>query len=218
MIRILSLYTGGPRELVSPDGKPFTSSIARERRDGPATLGPEGFEGDACGYPGHHGEWMMVNAVCEADYRAVEGHAGRDLPRPSFGENLHLDGYSDAEARVGDVLRAPSGAALRVTQPREPCGTIVRYLGEPRILKWLRETHRSGFYLRVEQAGTMAPGETLELAARGPEEWTIARLNGIMDELDPDDGLLAAIDGVDALSPRWKQSFRNQVEKRRARS
>lgn len=211
-IRIESLNVGKPRELVSPGGRAFTSSIDRKPAEGPVTLGEGGLEGDACSYKGHHGPYMAVNAFAAESYPRVAHWARRDLPVPAFGENLTLGGLPDAEARAGDVLQAPGGAVLQVTQPREPCGNIALFLGVERIVDWMRDQPLTGYYLKVVEGGMLEAGAELQLVERGPAEWTIERLNRAMFEEIGDLDLVAHLESLEVISPNWRRSLRRQAD------
>jgi MOSC domain-containing protein YiiM len=90
-------------------------------------------------------------------YRIFERRAGRSLPVPSFGENLTVSGYDERVACVGDILRV-GGALVQVSMPTEHCNKPGRLVGAPQLLKWILETLRTGFYLRVLEPGAIAPG------------------------------------------------------------
>jgi MOSC domain-containing protein YiiM len=164
----------------------------------------------------HHGEYMRVNAFCMAHYAAMEEFAGRQLPRPAMGENLSLDGVTDADIRVGDVLRSPGGALMHVTQPREPCSNVPRFLGVPGMLKWLVAQPITGFYLRVLTPGDVAPGDELEFVEHGPAKWTIERLNKAMYQEIADAEQVTHLQGLTPLSPRWKASLEKQADRHQA--
>lgn len=211
-IRIVSLNTGMPKPMLAPDGTTWTSSIDRRPATGPVRLTEAGLAGDACAWSGHHGNSMALNVFPTELYPLFEEYAGRVLRRPSFGENLTLEGLPDKEARIGDVLRA-GDVVLEVSQPREPCGNLVRYLGLPGIVKWMRDNLLSGYYLRVLQGGTLEPGQELELTERGEERWTIEALNEAMYRRLDDAELVAQLEALPALSPNWRKSLRKQHDK-----
>jgi MOSC domain-containing protein YiiM len=211
------LSVGRPQPILGPNGDRFTSSIGRRPVDRPVRLLFEGLEGDACAYAGHHGEYMRVNAFCAAHYGAAEAFAGKALPRPGFGENLTLEGLTEADVRVGDVLRAGGAAMMQVTQPREPCANVPRFLGVPDMMKWMLAEPATGFYLRVVEPGAIAPGDTLHFEAHGPAEWTITRLNRALYHDAEDFETIERLLELPELSPRWKESLRQHTERRRAR-
>lgn len=216
-IRLVGLHTGMPRHLGQrPDGEPFISSIGRTGVERPIALAIEGFEGDACQYRGHHGLNMAINAFADEHYAWFGEQAGRPLPRPAFGENLTLAGYTEEEARIGDRLSLGS-ALVEVTQPREPCSNVALFHKLPRIVKWMASTGRTGYYLRVIEAGVVDPASPIEMVERGDAEWTIARLNRAMFGGDPQpEQTYARLTHHPRLSENWLRSWRKQLDRRRA--
>lgn len=215
-IRLVGLHTGMPRHLGQrPDGEPFVSSIARTAVARPVALAIEGFEGDGCEYRGHHGLNMAVNVFCDEHYAWFAEQAGRPLPRPAFGENLTLAGYTENEARIGDRLRLGT-AVVEVTQPREPCSNVALYNKLPRIVKWMATTGRTGYYLRVLEPGVVDPQSAIDLIERGDAQWTVARLNLAMFGGEPDvEQTFAELARHPRLSQNWLKSWRKQLDRRR---
>jgi MOSC domain-containing protein YiiM len=204
---LLSLNVGMPRHLgTKADGTPFVSSIARQPVEGAIRLGRGGFEGDACNWSGHHGEAMAVNVFAIEHYATFEELGGKTLPRPAFGENLTLSGYTDTEACVGDVVRVGS-ALLQVSQPREPCGNLVRFLELPRIVRWMEERRETGFYFRVLEPGVVAPDSTMQIEERGHPEWTIATLSDLMYGGKATEDQFRIVSEIPSLSSNWKSSL-----------
>jgi len=211
--RIVSLNVGMPRLLVGKDGQTYESSIGRKPVDAPVRLTGDGFVGDACKYPGHGGENMRVNVFCVEAYALLEEAAGVALARPAFGENFTLEGWTEDQACVGDTFRAGT-AVVQVSQPREPCGNVVRNTGLAGIVKVMERTGLTGYYLRVIEPGDIAPGDRLDMIARGEEAWTIRRLNEVMFQHGADAALLDELDAVSPLSANWKRSLRLRCEKK----
>ena len=89
----------------------------------------------------------------------------------ALGENLTLQGLLEADVWVGDVLQF-ANCALRVTQPREPCFKFNASLGFNPASKQMAQTGYCGFYLAVDQPGTVQAGETATLVP-GPRRASI---------------------------------------------
>ncbi len=215
--RILQLNVGLPRDLVGKDGRPFRSSVGRQPVEGPRQLSANGFEGDACEYDGHHGANMKVNVFCAETYKRLEALLETDLTKPSFGENLLIEGWPEDVAAVGDTFRAGT-AVLQISQPREPCGTLVRFTGISRILKTMTRNNATGYYMRVVQPGEVSGGDSLALMERVAPEWTIKRLNRLMYENLADKSAVREAERVETLSSNWKRSLRLQHERARRRA
>lgn len=89
----------------------------------------------------------------------------------ALGENLTLQGLLETDVWVGDVLQF-ANCALRVTQPREPCFKFNASMGFNQASKQMAQTGLCGFYLAVDQAGTVQAGETATLVP-GPRRASI---------------------------------------------
>ena len=76
----------------------------------------------------------------------------------TLGENLTLQGLLETNVWVGDVLQF-ADCALRVTQPREPCFKFNASMGFNQASKQMAQTGLCGFYLAVDQPGTVQAGE-----------------------------------------------------------
>jgi MOSC domain-containing protein YiiM len=63
---------------------------------------------------------------------------------------------------VGDRLDFGS-VVLRVTQPREPCGKFNAVMGYAGAAKDMVQSGRCGFYLAVDQIGTLQAGASFRL-------------------------------------------------------
>ena len=72
---------------------------------------------------------------------------------------------------VGDTLHFPH-CVLRVTAPREPCFKFNAVMGFAQAARLMVREARCGFYLAVEQPGTLAAGEAFVLRP-GPRALSI---------------------------------------------
>lgn len=214
MARIRSIHRGRVETFEADDGTTVESAIRKQTCAGPVLVGALGIDGDECAEAdAHGGPNRALHAFALESYRHFAGLAGRELPVPTFGENLTLEGYDELDARVGDRLRA-GDSLLEVTMPTERCPKPGRSAGEPRLLKWILESLRSGFYLRVVEPGAITAGDPIELAARGPAEWTVERLSRAMYREIEDEALLARIDALPELAPEWKARLGIHHERR----
>lgn len=112
----------------------------------------------------HGGRDMAVYAYPVEHYPFWE----KELARPSFpfgqfDENLTVQGLSESDVRVGDIVRVV-GARLQVTQPRIPCSKLaLRMETGTDFLKRFLDSGRVGFYLRVLEEGEIGAGDRIEL-------------------------------------------------------
>lgn len=122
-----------------------------------------GLEKAIYAYPAeHYSFWQAARQGA-----GVEGA----LPYGSMGENLTLQGVLETEVWVGDVLQFRH-CALRVTQPREPCYKFNAAMGFNTAVKTMAQSGFCGFYLSVDEPGTLQAGEGFDLLL-GPRQLSI---------------------------------------------
>jgi len=95
------------------------------------------------------------------------------LPPGFVGENLSLTGLREDAVFIGDRLHFDD-CVLRVTQPREPCGKFNAVMGYAQAARDMVQSGFCGFYLAVEQMGTLQPGESFALVP-GARQMSIAQ-------------------------------------------
>ena len=81
------------------------------------------------------------------------------LPPGFMGENLTIDGPLEHDVFVGDEWHFPH-CVLRVTAPREPCFKFNAVMGFAQAGRAMALAGCCGYYLAVDQPGTLAAGET----------------------------------------------------------
>ncbi len=141
-------------------------------------------------------------------YRYWANYLGRsDLLPGIFGENLTVDGLTDAEVCIGDRFRIGS-VVVEVTQPRDTCYRVGIRLERPEMPALLVAHHRPGFYLRVIQEGELGAGDRIEKLSGGPERITVAEIDALLYSAEHKlEGLRRAA-RIPALSPGWQNSMR----------
>jgi MOSC domain-containing protein YiiM len=90
------------------------------------------------------------------------------LPFGALGENLTLQGISESDLWIGDVLRFP-GCELAVSEPRIPCYKLNAALGFKQAAKLMVESAWCGAYLAVRVPGTIAAGHSFTIEP-GPRQ------------------------------------------------
>lgn len=210
MPRILSVHVGRVADLVTAKGKPGRSGIRKRPVEGPVAVTRAGLDGDESAYRSRDLGDTAVHLFAVESYARFRGMGAADLPVPSFGENLTTEGYTEADARPGDVLRAGS-VTLRVTQPVVRCSWPTVVSGEKRLIRWATREGLTGLYLEVMEPGSLAAGDELRLIGRGPDGWTVARLNALIAANEPDRAEADAALALPDLADRWKQSLRKRL-------
>lgn len=149
---------------------------------------------DSLGLAGdEHGDLRVHGGVEKAVYAYPSEHYAfwRDKRReqgigrpdetllPGFlGENLTISGLLEHQVWIGDQLRFPD-CVLRITQPRQPCNKFNAVVGFAEAARTLLRARVSGFYLAVDQVGTIQAGQTFTLVP-GPRQVTMIELQDAM--------------------------------------
>lgn len=183
-IRVVGLQAAraGTRTI---DGEAVLTAIDKRPLNGAAVVGPLGLQGDEQADPRFHGgPDKAVYAYPSEHYgfwsreRAEAGVEG-DLAHGNVGENLTLAGLLEADVWIGDVLQF-AHCRLRVTEPRVPCFKFNAAMGFNQAAKRMAQSGFCGFYLAVEQAGSIQVGETAQLIAGARELSIPERFQRIM--------------------------------------
>src|SRR3954449_11502828 len=206
--RLLSLNVGGPRE-VEWQGRTVRTAIWKEAVDGPRMVRRINIDGDdQADRLAHGGEHRAVFVYQIDSYRYWERELGRDDFVPGqFGENFTVDGLADDEVCVGDRYGIGS-AVFEVTQPRVTCYRVGLRVGDPRLPALLVAHRRPGFYFRVLEEGDVQAGDEIVKLASGPEQMTVAEVDGLLYLPGHARQQLLRALRVPALSPGWQASFR----------
>ncbi|MBT9506919.1 MOSC domain-containing protein [Rhodoferax sp.] len=179
MTTVLSLQTAQARR-VQISGRSILTAIHKQPVSGPVKVARLGLDGDEqADLSVHGGLDKAVYAYPSEHYpfwqkaRTDAGLTGIDdaLPFGSMGENLSLQGLLETEAWVGDVLKF-ADCTLRVTQPREPCYKFNAAMGYNGAVKAMAQKGCCGFYLAVDEPGSIGAGESFELVP-GPRRLCI---------------------------------------------
>lgn len=134
----------------------------------PVRVGRMGLDGDEQADPSVHGGLEKAvyayPAVHYAFWQAQRRERGVSLfdevlPPGFMGENLTVEGLLEHEVFVGDRLHFPD-CVLRVTAPREPCYKFNAVMGFAQAGRAMALAGHCGYYLAVDEPGTIAAGQT----------------------------------------------------------
>lgn len=189
------------------------SAIRKAPVEGPVHLSQLGFAGDEQADLKHHGGPDKAVCVYAFDrYAYWENRLGRPLNPSAFGENLTVEGLTEADVRIGAIYRV-GGALVQVAQPRIPCFKVNRKFETEGVMEHVMETGFTGFYLRVLEEGPVQAGDRFELVERNPEAPTVQRANEILyHEPENREGMEMLL-ATPAFAPAWLQSIRKRLEK-----
>jgi ferredoxin-NADP reductase/MOSC domain-containing protein YiiM len=204
---LVSVNVGMPKD-VAWRGKTVFTGVFKDPVSGPRRVRRLNVDGDGQGdLGGHGGEQRAVFVYQVESYRYWERELGRDDFVPGqFGENFTVDGLPDDEVCVGDRY-AIGGAVFEVTQPRVTCYRVGIRMDDPRIPALLVAHRRPGFYFRVLEEGDVEAGDEIVKLASGPEQMTVAEVDGLLYLPGHTRQQLLRALRIPALSPGWQASF-----------
>jgi len=206
LIRLLSVHTGRARPLTCPR-RTVQSGIYKERVTGSVALAQDGLAGDEQADLRYHGgPDKAVNVYPHEHYAYWIERLGMALEPAAFGENFSTMGLLEEEVCVGDTYEVGQ-TVLQVTQPRQPCFKLAARMRRPQMIRWVRETGRTGFYLRCLEPGEVLAGSPITLVQRSQTPVTIATANQIMASAG-DPAAVNRLLSVAELSAAWRESLR----------
>lgn len=203
--RIGSVQVGQIAPL-GPDAVP--SGFVKTGIAGPVAVDWLGLAGDAqADLSVHGGPEKAVYAYAGEHYvrwRAEWPALAPRLVPGGFGENLTTAGMDEESLCLGDVLRHGE-AVLQLCQPRQPCFKLSLAMGEPRIVKALTRTGRSGWYFRVLRRGPLAAGDPITLEERPNPGWPLARFLRLIAAKAVDPAELRELAVLPGLASQWRK-------------
>lgn len=160
--KLAPLAGGEALAVQSAMAKATVSSLADPRPVEVGRLGLAGDEqADATVHGGIEKAIYMYPLVHYAHWQQFLGRSD-PLPFGGLGENLTVEGLSEADLWLGDTLLI-GDAVFVVTQPRHPCHKLASYLGNLRVGREMLLRGMTGWYLSVEQAAPIRAGDPVRL-------------------------------------------------------
>jgi MOSC domain-containing protein YiiM len=210
-MRLVSLNTGGPREVEFNGGTVWTS-IWKTPRDGRVRVATSNVEGDEQSDLSVHGGTYKAVYCYPSEHYAYwrEQLPGMDLPWGVFGENLTTEGLLETGVCIGDRIQMGT-AEFQVTQPRQPCFKLGIRFGRAGMVKRFVAAGRPGFYVRVLREGDIARGDAITIVERAANSMSISDIFSLMFD---DDGRAADVvraAAIPALSPSWREHFQSRI-------
>ena len=214
-MELISVNVAEPKVIIA-DGQRIKTAIFKKPVEGPVRVTALNLEGDRqADLTVHGGPDKAVYAYSWQNTTYWRRELQRDDLGPgTFGENLTVDGLTDEEIGIGDVLEVGTAHFL-VTQPRIPCFKLAIALGLPEFPKLFHRAGRNGFYLRVLQEGLVAAGNSVrKTAAEHGNRMAIAEFVRIVTSRAPTHEELARIMRLEALPRSWKDRLTAKFEAR----
>jgi len=146
-MKLVNIAVGKPRE-VDWQGKKIRTSIFKAPVTGPVPVRYLNLEGD------EQSDLTVHGGVDKAVYVYPSEHypfwrtefPTLELNWGMLGENLTTEGLEERSTNIGDRF-AIGSAEFVVTQPRMPCFKLGIRFGDPRAIKVLLRSGKTGFYL-----------------------------------------------------------------------
>jgi len=168
-VRTLSIQLAQPTDVPTAEG-PFRTAMLKQAVDGPVMLEKRGLAGDGWANLEYHGH--EDQAICVYPSRHFADLATElglpELGAGGFGDNFTVAGIDEESALVGAHYRVGE-ALVEVTKPRSPCSTLNRVWGNSKLAAAIGRSARTGWYLRVLEAGVVQAGDAWQLVQPAPE-------------------------------------------------
>jgi MOSC domain-containing protein YiiM len=204
---LISVQVGVPR-IVLRDGEEVSTGIFKMPVRKRVQMRTFNLEGDRqADLSVHGGRDKAVYAYPSEHYAYWNRElAVTELPWGSFGENLTVAGFLEADVCLGDRFQIGT-AEVVVTQPRLPCFKLNLKFQRDDMAKKFLASRRTGFYFRVLREGEVGAGDEIVLVHHDENRVSIADAMKIYLG-DPDsDGLRESALRVEYLSKSWREEF-----------
>jgi MOSC domain-containing protein YiiM len=214
-MRVLSVNVGLPRE-VEWRNEPVATAIHKAPVSGPVDVRRLNLAGDRQADLSVHGGPDKAVYAYPSEHYAFwpEELPGIPLPWGAFGENLTIEGISEPQVRVGDVLRIGT-AELVVTQPRLPCYKLNVRFQRPDMVKRFLRGRRTGFYLAVQREGVLAAGDPIQLVPTDSSAIGVTEVATLYTTRNGSGELLRRALATTALPQSWRDYFQDRHEEPR---
>ena len=213
-VALRAVNVGMPAFLGMHRGRPIQSGIAK--RPVTATvelwLSATGLQGDGQADLIDHGGPDKAVYAYPSEHLPVwaaeleDPHLG---PAP-FGENLSTAGWTESDVCIGDRWRW-GDALLEVCQPRWPCFKLAMHRKRGDISARMKDTGRTGWYLRVLEAGAVPVAGPITIPERHPAGVTVLAVHegARPGHLSPD--AIHELLTVRALADEWREMLSRRL-------
>ena len=211
-MQVVSLNIGEVKKRIDRRGRTRETAIDKQPTHEPVALTRTGFVGDGSAYRSRAAGDTAVHAFCRETYQALEEKAGQRIAVPTFGENLTIAGYTEHNARPGDIVRVGQ-ALLQVTQPVVRCSWPATIGGIAQVSRWATEANTPGTYWSVLEGGPVQIGDTLSLEQASQTPWTIASLAALLRQRPVPEREALEVLALPTLADRWKHELRKALRR-----
>ena len=204
--QVRSVLTGSIRPL---GARQVPSAIDKQAVNGPQAVHALGLAGDQqADRRVHGGIDKAVHCYAWSHYAWWQAHYPQQplFGQPgAFGENLSLDGMTENDVCIGDVLQIGS-ARFAVSQGRQPCFKLNLRFELPDMAAQVQDSLRAGWYLRVLQEGTLQAGDSVTLLERPHPDYSVATLLALIRDRETRPALLDPVLQL-PLPDSWRKLF-----------
>jgi MOSC domain-containing protein YiiM len=203
--RVASIHIGKVAPL-GPDDVP--SGFVKHRVSSAVTVTPLGIIGDEqADLRVHGGPDKAVYAYALAHYAAWR----REYPQHfdllvagGLGENLSIEGMTEAELCVGDV-HGIGTTRLQVCQPRQPCFKFALRFSDTLMPKAMIRNGRAGWYYRILDPGVITQGDRVAVLERPNPSFPFTRLVELITHHDATIAEWQQMAGMPGLALDWQR-------------
>ena len=162
-MNIVRVSVARPKD-VEFNGKTTSTSIFKLPVDGEVLADVDNLRGDRQADLSVHGGRDKALYLYSFDYYPLWAQelGVAELEPAQFGENLTVTGCQDEDVVIGARFRV-GNAEVSVTQPRIPCFKLGIRMGNQAFPSRFWATGRLGFYVRVEQTGSVRCGDKIDV-------------------------------------------------------
>ncbi len=212
-MKVISVNVGLPREVMWK-GRTVMTGIFKEPVAGRVRIQRHNLDGDKQADLSVHGGPEKAVYLYPVEHYAYWRNdlPEMELPWGMFGENLTTEGLVEEAVNIGDRLRVGT-AEVVVTQPRMPCQKLAIKFDRPDIIKRFLASGRTGFYLRVLQAGEVGAGDAIEQISRDENDLSVADITRLYAHAKDDVATLQRAVRHKVLPTDWREYFQRRIEK-----
>ncbi len=204
MNTVVNISIGQPKKVMLND-QPIQTGIFKQPVAGEIAARFYNLEGDGqADLSVHGGRDKATYVYSEDNYAPFAKALGKQQLEPAqFGENLTVQGCLDTDIIIGETFQI-GGVVIKVTQPRIPCFKLGMRFNDKTVPKLFWEMGLLGFYVRVEQEGTMKAGDAIMSLERPNHGISVHDLWAYVTERNRD-GATHALASLEHIDDGWKK-------------
>ncbi len=176
-MQLISVNVGSPK-WVQFDGSNFLTGIFKAPVSGTVSVNLIQVQGDGqADLKAHGGVDKAVYLYPIEHYDFWRKELDEEIEElGSFGENFTVRGMLENEVCIGDTFKIGT-TIVQVTQPRTPCYKWAARFKRPDLPARFLQSLKSGFYLRVLQAGQVTSEDCFIFCERDPKPVTVCEVS-----------------------------------------